>query len=163
MASEWRRCVFAYTIILYVYIQTKWMGKSHGRDASLPYRYICMYNITTTLFFGMYTVYTDVCGDLGRAYDWYVYTLAPRRTRIYTLYIYSLCAWSPSGLCPRFWGWVAAGGGAWWLMALRRNHDPAPSPLTQCAQGFSPSRACLSSRLVDIYAPKMAAIPLHYI
>ncbi|KAL4107186.1 hypothetical protein QTP88_017569 [Uroleucon formosanum] len=48
-------------------------------------------------------------------------------------------------------------------MALRRNHDPAPSPLTQCAQGFSPSRACLSSRLIDIYAPKMAATPALYI
>jgi len=27
----------------------------------------------------------------------------------------------------------------------------SPSPLTQCAQGFSPSHACLSSRLVDVY------------
>jgi len=32
--------------------------------------YMCiLYNITTTLFFGMSTVYTDVCGDLDRAYD----------------------------------------------------------------------------------------------
>jgi len=39
----------------------------------------------------------------------------------------------------------------------------APSPLTQCAQGFSPSRACLSSRLFDIYMYRKWPLPLRYI
>lgn len=45
------------------------MGKSHGRDASPAYMYI-----NDDAFFGIvhiyiYSISTDVCGDLGRAYD----------------------------------------------------------------------------------------------
>jgi len=100
------------TRILYIYIQTKWMGKSHGGDASPPYIY--MYNITTTLFFvGIYSIYRDVCGDLGCAYDWYVYTLAPRRARMYIIHIFALCVVSlevvPSVLGVSYSGWGGPG------------------------------------------------------
>lgn len=93
----------------------------------------------------------------------YTRTITPR-TYIYIIHIFALCVFS-LGVVPSALGVSSSGWGARVINGVATQSRPrAPSPLTQCAQGFSPSRACLSSRLVSsIYTHRKWPLPLHYI
>jgi len=127
--------------------------------------YIYMYNITTTLFFSMYIQYIPMYAETWVALTTDMYIHAHHAAHVYIHYTYiRFVRGLPRGCTLGFGGELQRVGGPVINGVATQSRPRAPSPLTQCAQGFSPSRACLSSRLVSsIYTHRKWPLPLYYI